>query len=223
MALPNEDKNTGFKQRKGDTWSAFDGEPSRSDKRYYDEKRGLTVVKIYSGDFYVTNKPNEVIMTILGSCVAACIRDPALGIGGMNHFLLPKAQDEVARDASYAARYGAYAMEELINGILRLGGRKDRLEVKVFGGGNVINNSAMIGDKNVQFVLQFLKDEGLKVAGSDLGGAHARRINYYPDTGKVMLRRLTRETDEALIKKQEAQFSKTIVQKPVEGDIELFD
>ena len=115
-------------------------------------------VKIFSGDWHVSTKANEVLITILGSCVSACIRDPIAGIGGMNHFLLPGDESVVAQ-VSDAARYGVFAMESLINGILKAGGRKDRLEFKVFGGGNVINNSQKIGSKNAAFIRNFLKNE----------------------------------------------------------------
>ena len=125
-------------------------------KRFYDAKENITVVKIFAGDWYVSRSYDEMIATILGSCVAACIRDPYIGVGGMNHFLLP-SNDEMDNTHSDAARYGLFAMESLINGILKAGGRKDRLEIKVFGGGNVTNNSAKIGSKNAKFIREFLR------------------------------------------------------------------
>src|SRR5262249_2692070 len=117
-------------------------------------RNGDTIIKIFSGDWYVSHNPHEMLATILGSCVSACIRDPLLGIGGMNHCLLPGDETAVTENGA-AARYGVFAMEQLINGILHLGGARERLEIKVFGGGNVINNSARIGSKNAAFIRQF--------------------------------------------------------------------
>ena len=181
------------------------------------ERTGLKMRTIYSGEFYVTNQPNEMIETILGSCVAACMFDPVAKVGGMNHFLLPESNG-VGADS---ARYGAFAMEQLINGIMKLGGLKQRLEVKVFGGGNVINNSAMIGSKNVMFVKKFLESEGLRIVGGDLGEDYPRRVRFYPDTGKAQMLKLQRKADMAVVE-EEKKFASTLAVKPVEGDIELF-
>ena len=192
----------------------------RGVKRDFDAESGLYIVKIFSGDWYVSTQPNEMLSTILGSCVAACIRDPIARVGGMNHFLLPGSETMVSQ-ASDAARYGVFAMESLINGILKAGGQKNRLEVKVFGGGNVINNSARIGSKNAAFVRKFLNEEGFTVASEDLEGDLPRRIHYFPDTGKVMMRRLKRKEDLVVVE-EEARYSRTISTKPVEGDVDLF-
>lgn len=188
-------------------------------KRVYDARENLNVVKIFSGDWYVTRE-NEMLTTILGSCVSACIRDPYAHVGGMNHFLLP-GEEGMANHASDAARYGVFAMESLINGLLKAGGRKDRFEVKVFGGGNVINNSARIGSKNAEFIRAFLQKEGYRIAAEDLEGDYPRRINYYPATGKLMLRQLRRREDLHVVE-EETRYKREIVKKPVEGDIELF-
>ncbi len=192
----------------------------RGVKRDFDEESGLYVVKIFSGDWYVSTQPNEMLTTILGSCVAACIRDPIARAGGMNHFLLP-GNESMVTAASDAARYGVFAMESLINGILKAGGKKERMEVKVFGGGNVINNSARIGSKNAAFIRKFLAEEKLRVLSEDLEGDLPRRIHYFPDTGKVMMRRLKRKEDMAVVE-EEARYSRTIATAPVEGDVDLF-
>lgn len=190
-------------------------------KQYYDMYEHVHVVKIFAGDWYVS-PPGEHVMlgTILGSCVSACIRDPIAKIGGMNHFLLPgdNAMDSAISDA---ARYGVFAMEQLINGILTAGGQKHRLEVKVFGGGNVINHSARIGSKNAAFIREFLTREGFPITSQDLEGDHPRRVHYYTDTGKVMMRKLRRREDFA-VAEEEALYKKTIAHQPVEGEIDLF-
>lgn len=185
----------------------------------YKAGEGYRIVKIFSGDWYVSTTSDEMLVTILGSCVAACIRDPIIGVGGMNHFLLPG--DGLVGQTSDAARYGVFAMESLINGILKAGGRKDRLEVKVFGGGNVTNNSARIGSKNAAFIRDFLKREGLRTTSEDLEGELPRRVHYYPDTGKVMMRRLHRKEDSKVIE-AETRYRNSIAIKPIEGDIDLF-
>lgn len=210
--------------RRADTEKVVVGSYYDGTKRYFDENLELTVIKIYSGEYYVTNKPGEMIVTILGSCISACIRDPIAGVGGMNHFLLPGNSAHFDHDfahASEAARYGVFAMEQLINEIIKLGGVKSRFEVKLFGGGNVTSSTAMIGDKNVEFVRDFIAEEGLKVDSEHLGGKLPRRIHYYPDTGKVMMRLLKRKEDLRIIE-EEKTFEKTISKKPVEGDVELF-
>ncbi len=200
------------------------GKASLSDlpesQRSFDASTGKHVVKIFSGDWYVSTQPNEMLATILGSCVAACIRDPIAKVGGMNHFLLP-GDESTTQKNSDAARYGVFAMESLINGILKAGGRKERLEVKVFGGGNVINNSAKIGSKNAAFIREFLGKEGLRIVSEDLEGTHPRRIHYFPETGKVMMKRLSRKDDRRVVE-EETRYRNAIAAKPVEGDIDLF-
>ena len=189
-------------------------------KRFHDNKEDVDVVKIFSGDWYVSTKGKEMLATILGSCVSACIRDPSNGIGGMNHFLLP-GDDSGDNQMSDSARYGVFAMESLINGLLKSGCRKERFEIKVFGGGNVINNSARIGSKNAKFIRDFLRKEGFRIASEDLEGDHPRRLHYYPDTGKVMMRLLRRKEDMAVVE-EEARYKKEIAAHPIESNIELF-
>ncbi|MEQ1790598.1 MAG: hypothetical protein ABL857_09160, partial [Rickettsiales bacterium] len=170
---------------------------------------------------YVSSTIDEKISTILGSCVSACIRDPIIGVGGMNHFLLPNSNDEIDNTHSDAARYGLFAMECLINAIMKSGGQKNRLEVKVFGGGNVINNSAKIGSKNAEFIRGFLKNEGYHIASEDLGGEHPRAVQYYPSTGRVMMRLLRRKEDMVVLE-EEARYKKEIIINPIASNIELF-
>ena len=189
-------------------------------KWVFDAKEQIYVVKIFAGDWYVSTNKKEMMSTILGSCVSACIRDPQLGIGGMNHFLLP-GDERTDSHMSDATRYGVYAMESLVNGIMKAGGRKERLEVKVFGGGNVINNSARIGSKNAQFIRSFLQKEGFKITSEDLEGDYPRRVHYYPETGRVMMRKLMRKEDRIVLE-EEAKYKKKIVAAPIEGNIELF-
>ena len=193
--------------------------------RFFDGRLKAWLVKVLPGNHYITDDPQEIIVTVLGSCVAACIRDPKTGIGGMNHFMLPdgRGREGVAGEAM---RYGHYAMEVLINGILSTGCPRDRLEIKVFGGGHVIaGSSSMVGGNNAQFVHDYLADEGLSPIVSDLGGNYPRRIEYSPATGKVKRLLLKRQEDKELLR-DEFVFRKKMAEKkePEDsgGDIELF-
>ena len=191
-------------------------------KKFFDNSLKANVVKISPGDYYITDQ-QEIITTVLGSCISACVRDKRMKIGGMNHFLLPDTHYEEGRSS---LRFGAYAMEELINGILQLGGKKERLEVKIFGGGNVIESSQNIGEKNIRFVLDYLRTEGLPVASQNVGGPHPRRVHYYPDTGKAMVRTLRREEDQQKVTEEEKSYKQYIDIRShdgSEGDVELFE
>ncbi len=186
----------------------------------FDPHTGYKMIKIFSGGWHVSVGGKEMLATILGSCVCACVRDPAIAVGGMNHFLLPDGGTGNA-SASDATRYGMFAMETLINNILSKGGKKERLEIKVFGGGNMLGNAQPIGAKNIAFIRSYLKSEGLSITSEDLGGNQPRRVHYFPDTGKVMLRKL-RRTEDMRVVEEEIRYQKSIAAKPIEGDIDLF-
>lgn len=190
-------------------------------KKYFDARENHYVVKILAGDCYVTSHEDEMLSTILGSCVSACIRDPVANVGGMNHFLLPG--NKVTHDLqSDSARYGVFAMENLINNLINAGAKKSRFEIKVFGGGNVTNNSARIGSNNAAFVREFLQWEGYKITSEDLEGPHARKIHYFPHTGKVMVRLLRRKED-LIILDEEQRYSSELAEKAKRsGHVELF-
>lgn len=151
--------------------------------KYFDPKFKTTAVRVLPGDFHVTEK-DEMLLTVLGSCVAACIRDPLTGIGGMNHFMLPSSKDGQWGKTAAAMRYGNHAMETLINEILKMGCPRERLEIKLFGGGNVSSAKVKIGTQNSKFVLNYLSYEGLPHAAADLGGPYARRIHFSLQPGK---------------------------------------
>ncbi len=174
------------------------------------------------GEVYVTHA-EEAISTVLGSCVSVCIRDPKTGIGGMNHFMLPVQSDYNSfrqQLNTESARYGNYAMEQLVNAILKEGGRRDRLELKAFGGGMVINSSSDVGGSNVRFVREYLQAEGYRILTEDLGGAYARKILFMPQEGRVLVKRLQQISDR--LRQEEASYQEQLASEPVSGEIELF-
>lgn len=192
-------------------------------KRDWDNAMAMPSARLMPGEVYVCRK-DEMIMTVLGSCVSACIRNPKTNVGGMNHFMLPQmsASVPILTSGTTAARYGNWAMEVLINEILKYGGDKSDLEVKLVGGGKVLNNlTADIGQRNIDFVFDFLDQEGMEIAAHDVGGCFARKLLYFPHTGKVKVRKL-KSTSQATIMRQEAAYSKNIKKFPRDGEIDLF-
>jgi chemotaxis protein CheD len=180
-----------------------------------------TRVRINPGGHYVTSRGREMLVTVLGSCVAACIRDPFAKIGGMNHFMLPQSDNGAWGIASASLRFGNFAMERLINDILSNGGSRQNLEIKVFGGASIIGNGAQVGLRNADFVETYLREEGLPIAAANLRGAHARCIHYFPRNGLVrMLEMPLVEPDVARI---ETNYVARLGMEPVAGSIELFE
>jgi chemotaxis protein CheD len=192
-------------------------------RRTWDEDLGVTVAKLLPGDYYVT-RHNEAIFTVLGSCVSACVRERKLGIGGMNHFMLPLDRSGgtsawAENLVSSATRYGNVAMERLINDIMMLGGQRANLEFKVIGGGKVLDMALDVGARNVQFVRDYLKTEGFLITAEDLGDCFARKLFYSPATGKVRVKRLTSTVNRAVFER-EREFETTA--QVESGSVELF-
>lgn len=193
--------------------------------RFWDRSRKEYMAKILPGEFYVSVE-REIIGTVLGSCVSACIRDPVFGIGGMNHFMLPTGGVVVndqwrGTHLNAATRYGTHAMEQLINIILKHGGRRENLEVKVFGGGRILRHMTDIGFRNIEFVREFIKTEGLNLVSEDLGDVHPRKVLYWPLTGRVLVKRLRSLHNDTIVQREES-YLHTLEEKPSEGDVELF-
>ena len=193
--------------------------------RYWDKKHHTFAAKLLPGEYYVSLH-NELINTVLGSCIAACIRDVKMGIGGMNHFMLPMGCEEEHSGKIHltsATRYGNFAMEMLINEIIKAGGDKKRMEVKLFGGGRVLSNMKTldIGQKNIRFVHEYLEAEGLRVVSEDVGDVYPRKVLFYPESGRVRMKKLHNLHNDT-IRKREESYRNSIDQAPVESDIELF-
>lgn len=189
---------------------------------YFDSHFDLEAAKILPGEYYVTQR-DMVLVTVLGSCVTACIRDRQSGIGGMNHFMLPDARPDQDDPVSLSARYGAYAMEVLINSLISLGAQRALLEAKLFGGGNVLPGMTMmnIGQRNADFALRFLDAERIRVVARDLIDVYPRKVYFFPKTGKVLVKKLRRIHNETIYAR-EIEYSARLVKEEVAGDVELF-
>jgi len=187
-------------------------------KRYWDRGRDSVVAKILPGEVYVT-KQNELISTVLGSCISACVYDYKMGIGGMNHFMLP-ANNNAGID-SLSCRYGNWAMEFLINEIIKNGGSRDNFKIKIFGGGKIIKGMGDIGEGNIMFVSQYLKNEGFLVESHDVGGPWPRKVLFNPTTGKAHVKKL-RSMHNDTIQQREFKYLHEIEEQDTHTDIELF-
>lgn len=195
-------------------------------RRYLDKSEKRFIAKILPGEFYVSKYDNELIATTLGSCVSACIWDETNGVGGMNHFMLPMSDVEASKVtwgnvASDATRYGNYAMEHLINEILKNGGIRRNLRAKVFGGGCVLNQSNDVGARNAEFVRLYLHQENITVLSEDLGDVYPRKVLFDPLTGRARMKKIRNlENDNIVAREQSYRYD--IEHTPVEGNIELF-
>ncbi len=188
---------------------------------YFDKHFACEAAKILPGEYYYTSR-DMVIVTVLGSCVAACVRDRALAIGGMNHFMLPDGGDGDSV-VSASMRYGTYAMEVLINQILKSGAKREDLEAKVFGGGNVLRGFTAInvGERNAAFVRRFLKDERIRVVAEDLNDVHPRKVYFFPRTGRVLVKKLKQMHNHTIVRREQ-DYAKRLQSGPVAGEVELF-
>ncbi len=205
-------------------WPKADGTPKvLAPNLYFDRVLGMDAAKILPGEYYVTAR-DMVLVTVLGSCVTACIRDKLSGIGGMNHFMLPDANPDKDNPFGESARYGAFAMEILINSLLKIGAHRTLLEAKVFGGGNVLPGLtvANVGQRNADFVLRFLETEQIRVAAKDLVDVYPRKVYFFPKSGRVMVKKL-RAIHNATIFEREKDYGSRLRSTQVAGEVELFN
>ncbi|WP_426662810.1 chemoreceptor glutamine deamidase CheD [Rhodanobacter aciditrophus] len=192
-------------------------------RRFWDPTQNCMVVKVLPGEFYVSAQ-DELVSTVLGSCVAACVHDAIRGIGGMNHFMLPEPRggsDSWASTVGRAARYGSDAMEQLINAVLKAGGQRADLRVKVFGGGRVLAQLSDVGQRNIDFVRRYIAAERLQLVAEDLGDVYPRQVQFFPQSGRVRVRQLRRSDDVALVA-GERGYLKRLANDPIKGEVELF-
>ncbi len=193
--------------------------------RYFDRHAGQYAAKILPGEYYVTQH-GELIVTVLGSCVSACIRCTATGFGGMNHFMLPEnradRQDVYSGTGVNAAtRYGNYAMEHMINDLFKLGVKRKNLEVKIVGGSRILKNMTDIGRRNIEFVRDYLRTERLHLAGEDVGDIFPRKVYYDPESGRVRVKKLRAVRNDTIFER-EARYRHELQVRPITGDVELF-
>lgn len=194
--------------------------------RYYDRNFDCEAVKILPGEYFATTS-NTLIVTVLGSCVSACIRDRVSGVAGMNHFLLPNDGNTDDNILSDSARYGVFAMEILINHLMKLGARRENLEAKVFGGGNVLKGFSTInvGERNAEFVLEYLANESIPVIARDLLDIYPRKVYFFPETGRVLVRKIKTLHNNTIIER-ESEYRHHLRDVPVVAagnDVELFN
>ena len=194
---------------------------------YWDKQRNMVVAKILPGEFYMTTS-NIAIATTLGSCISACIWDSAAGVGGMNHFMLPLTNKELHEinwgqrgSTSDATRYGNFAMEHLINMILKNGGRRRNLSAKLFGGGKVLKKMTDVGQKNINFVVDYLANENIHIEGSDMGEKCPRKVVFEPLSGRAFVKRLDVLHNDTIVRR-ESDYRHRLDKAPVDGDVELF-
>jgi chemotaxis protein CheD len=191
-------------------------------RRNWDGRLGHWVAKILPGEYYVTLH-DEALTTVLGSCIAACIRDPVLGAGGMNHFMLPEdtGGSEWGEAGTQSTRYGSAAMERLVNDLLKAGARRERLEVKLFGGGRILASNTRIGERNIDFAHEWLETEGFDVIREDVGGNSPRRVIYFPSSGRALVKHLT-PVDVRIVADRERRYLDRVSRETGADDIELF-
>lgn len=185
-------------------------------KMFWEPRWERYATKIKPGEFYITNQ-NMVITTVLGSCISACIHDPVTKFGGMNHFMLPAESEDQGR----SMRYGLFAMEQLVNELMKRGCDRHRIQVKLTGGGDMMGGLTNIGQQNIDFIKQYIVDEGLRVLSTDLGGDQARRVAYFPVEGRLLVNKLDHRSDKVVIE-EERNFSVDVDHTPDGGDVELF-
>lgn len=193
-------------------------------RRMRDNRFPHEIASILPGEFFVSSEP-MVVYTVLGSCISACIRDPIAGVGGMNHFMLPAPKEHQSGDAwgGESTRYGSFAMEQLINGILKRGGLRQRLEVKLFGAGKIYEGNIDVGARNTEWVLNYLKAEGFSIASSNLGDVYPRKVYYFTDSGRVLMKKIERIKNRTIYDR-ETQYQQHLRQEQEEqqSDVTLF-
>jgi len=191
-------------------------------RRMRDTRFPHEIASILPGEFFVSKEP-MIVYTVLGSCISACIRDPIVGVGGMNHFMLPEPNQNGNDSWGESTRYGSFAMESLINEILKRGGVKSRLEVKLFGAGKIYEGNIDVGARNAQWVLKFLKTEGLMPCKTDLGDVFPRKVYYFTESGRVLMKKIERIKNNTIMDRETEYAAKItqVKQQPVE-DVTLF-
>jgi len=201
-----------------DQLKAMPRKPGEASFFYADHHFQYDAVKVLPGEYFVSNE-EIVIMTVLGSCIAACIWDGRSRVGGMNHFMLP---DGDTGDGS--GRYGSFAMELLINEMLKLGARRETMQAKIFGGGQVMAGftTMNVGERNTQFVQDYLATERIPIVSQDVLDIHPRKVCFFPVTGKALVKRLAHSHPETLVVEERRGNAATVAKSNAGGSVDLF-
>lgn len=188
---------------------------------YFDPRFASDAVKLMPGEYFAHDE-RVLLTTTLGSCIAACLWDRRAQVGGMNHFMLPQGGSAAAREAS--GRYGSYAMELLINELMKRGATRATLEAKVFGGAQLVSGMDLmnIGELNTAFVLDYLQAERIAVVAADVRGSAARKVCFDPARGKAMVKRLARSADDAIAVQDRAAARREAGAAAAGGSVDLF-
>jgi chemotaxis protein CheD len=202
-----------------------EGLPGFADaQRFWERDTARWTVKLLPGECYVTRN-DEAIVTVLGSCISACIRDPDTGLGGMNHFMLPERGPGISANpdslSNQMNRYGCFAMESLINHLARHGAQRPRLELKVFGGGRILKPMIDIGARNIAFIHSWARTEGMRLTAQDLGGIQPRKLVYFPATGRARVMKLP-PIENRSIADRELVYLEHLSEDPNESPVEIF-
>jgi len=192
--------------------------PGEASFFYSDHQFQYDAVKVLPGEYFVSSD-DLMVMTVLGSCIAACIWDARARSGGMNHFMLPDGDS-----LEGGGRYGSYAMELLINQLLKSGARRESMQAKVFGGAQVMAGftSMNVGERNTQFVLDYLATERIPVVSQDVLDIHPRKVCFFPVTGKALVKRLAHAHPETLAVEERRGNAASVVKSTSGGSIDLF-
>ena len=194
-------------------------QPGEASFFYFDSHFQLNSAKVLPGEYFVS-RDEMAIVTVLGSCIAACLWDRVMRIGGMNHFMLP---DGDSSDAS--GRYGSYAMELLINEMLKMGARRESMQAKIFGGAQVMANftTMNVGERNTNFVTEYLQTERIPIVSEDVLDIYPRKVVFFPSSGKAMVKRLAHAHPEALVQQEISRGSAAVVARNTAGgSVDLF-
>ena len=196
--------------------------PGEASFFFYDAHFANDAVKILPGEYFVHHE-DILIMTTLGSCIAACLWDRQARVGGMNHFMLPEGGSGGGTNND-SGRYGSYAMELLINEMMKRGASRGSMEAKVFGGGQVISgmNSLNVGERNTNFVMDYLKTERIPILSKDVLDIYPRKVCFLPASGKAMVKRLAPANAEALVAQDRAAAQRAVPQATGGGSVDLF-
>jgi chemotaxis protein CheD len=216
MALPRVVPAAGVVSRV-EQLKARTPKPGEASFFFHDPHFRADAVKVLPGEYYVS-ADDLVVMTVLGSCIAACIWDPRVRVGGMNHFMLPEGGSDSG------GRYGSYAMELLINELMKQGARRETMQAKVFGGGAVMSSftTMNVGERNTKFVLDYLQTERIAVVSKDVLDVHPRKVCFFPATGQAMVKRLASSNTDALETQERKGNAATVVTSTAGGSIDLF-